>query len=219
MAGTRQEIIEELKQLLAQGGEDLKEQVDRLKTRFYNVTETAEDEDPKGMEEAFKALLNEYKAKRAEILAAQTKEQEDNLARKQAILDEMKQLAEGETDGVMANLQRMRELQAEWKNIGPVPAPQIQAIRKQYQQYQEQFYDLVKINIELRDLDFKKNLELKTLLCEAAERLENNNNIVEASRALQQLHDEWAEIGPVARDLRALARKRPLRPIAVSPRP
>ena len=202
MAGTRQEIIEELKQLLAQGGEDLKEQVDRLKTRFYNITETAEDEDPKEMEEAFKALLNEYKAKRAEILAAQTKEQEDNLARKQAILDEMKQLAEGETDGVMANLQRMRELQAEWKNIGPVPAPQIQAIRKQYQQYQEQFYDLVKINIELRDLDFKKNLELKTLLCEAAERLENNNNIVEASRALQQLHDEWAEIGPVARDLR-----------------
>ena len=78
----------------------------------------------------------------------------------------------------------------------------MQEIRKAYQQYQEQFYDLVKINIELRDLDFKKNLELKTLLCEAAERLQNNENIVEASRALQQLHDEWAEIGPVARELR-----------------
>lgn len=73
---------------------------------------------------------------------------------------------------------------------------------KQYQQYQEQFYDLVKINIELRDLDFKKNLEMKTLLCEAAEKLQENESVIEASRALQQLHDEWAEIGPVARELR-----------------
>ena len=115
----------------------------------------------------------------------------------------MKALVEGATaDGVMANLQRMRELQAEWKKIGAVPVTHTQEIRKAYQQYQEQFYDLVKINIELRDLDFKKNLELKTLLCEAAEKLQSNENIVEASRMLQQLHDEWAEIGPVARELR-----------------
>ena len=109
---------------------------------------------------------------------------------------------QGTADGVMANLQRMRELQAEWKKIGAVPVTHTQEIRKAYQQYQEQFYDLVKINIELRDLDFKKNLELKTLLCEAAEKLQSNENIVEASRMLQQLHDEWAEIGPVARELR-----------------
>jgi chromosome segregation ATPase len=96
----------------------------------------------------------------------------------------------------------MRELQAEWKTIGPVPATKTQEIWKNYQQYQERFYDLVKINIELRDLDFKKNLEMKTLLCEAAEKLQENPNIVEANRALQQLHDEWAEIGPVARELR-----------------
>jgi DNA repair exonuclease SbcCD ATPase subunit len=83
-----------------------------------------------------------------------------------------------------------------------VPATEAQNIRKAYQRCQEQFYDLVKINIELRDLDFKKNLELKTKLCEAAEKLQDNGNIVEASRALQQLHDEWAEIGPVARELR-----------------
>ena len=202
MAGTRQEIIDELKQLLAQEGADIKEQVDRLKTRFYSLTEEVDGEELTAAEEAFKSLLNEYKAKRAEVLAAQTKEQEENLARKEAILAEMKTLAEGETDGVMANLQRMRELQAEWKTIGAVPAPKMQAIRKEYQQYQEQFYDLVKINTALRDLDFKKNLELKTLLCEAAEKLQSNNNIVEASRALQQLHDEWAEIGPVARELR-----------------
>ncbi len=187
----------------------IKEDVDRLKTRFYSEAEPVDEEaevDTSALEaeEAeFKELLAQYKAKRAEVTAAQTKEQQENLARKQAILEEMRQMVEGaNADGVMANLQRMRELQAEWKTIGPVPAPNTQEIRKAYQQCQEQFYDLVKINIELRDLDFKKNLELKTLLCEAAERLQDNDNIVEASRALQQLHDEWAEIGPVARELR-----------------
>ena len=217
MTNTRKEIIEELKQLLEQ--EDvmvIKDQVDHLKTRFYSLesapseaseAEVAEEvetsSEANAEEEAFKELLSQYKAKRAAIAAAKAKEQEDNLARKEAILSEMKTMAECEdADGVMANLQKMRELQATWKTIGDVPAPKVQEIRKAYQQYQEKFYDLVKINIELRDLDFKKNLELKTLLCEAAERLENNENIVEASRSLQQLHDEWSEIGPVARELR-----------------
>ena len=197
MASTRQEIIDELKQLLeTEDVTAIKDQVDHLKTRFY--AEESED-----LEEDFKTLLAEYKSRRAEIASAQAAEQANNLARKQAILTEMQRLVEGATaDGVMANLQRMRELQAEWKKIGAVPVAQTQTIRKAYQQYQEQFYDLVKINIELRDLDFKKNLELKTLLCEAAEKLQNNDNIVEASRMLQQLHDAWAEIGPVARELR-----------------
>ena len=202
MASTKQEIIEELKQLLEQDTNAIKEQVDHLKTQFYTLTEEASEE-AEGLEEQFKELLSVYKSKRAELAASQAKEEAANLARKEAILDEMKKMVEGEdADQVMANLQRMRELQAEWKQIGPIPATQTQAIRKAYKQCQEQFYDLVKINIELRDLDFKKNLELKTLLCEAAEKLENNENIVEASRALQQLHDEWAEIGPVARELR-----------------
>ena len=215
MANTKQEIIEELKALLEQDVMAIKDQVDHLKTQFYRESpETEEPAEPvegaeenatqesNELEEQFKALLAEYKSKRAEIAAQQAKEQAENLARKQAIIEEMKTLAEGETDGVMANLQRMRELQAEWKTIGQVAPDKVQELRKAYQKYQEQFYDLVKINIELRDLDFKKNLELKTLLCEAAERLQSNENIVEASRALQQLHDEWAEIGPVARDLR-----------------
>lgn len=211
MASTRQEIIDELKQLLEQDVVAIKDQVDHLKTRFYSIEEALEETAAEAeaaaennpVEEEFKALLAQYKAKRAEVAAAQAKEEADNLARKQAILDEMRTMVEGaNADGVMANLQKMRELQATWKTIGAVPAPKTQEIRKAYQQYQEQFYDLVKINIELRDLDFKKNLEMKTLLCEAAERLENNENIVEASRALQQLHDEWAEIGPVARELR-----------------
>ena len=193
----REEIIAELKQLLET--EDImaiKDQVDHLKTRFY--TEESEE-----LDEEFKELLAQYKAKRAEVAEKQAKEQAENLRRKQAILDQMKTMVEdGNADGVMANLQKMRELQAEWKTIGAVAPEKTQEIRKAYQQYQEQFYDLVKINIELRDLDFKKNLELKTLLCEAAEKLQNNENIVEASRMLQQLHDEWAEIGPVARELR-----------------
>ena len=215
MATTKQELIEELKGLLEQDVMAVKEQVDHIKTQFYTAAqEPAEEpaEEPAAeanetpqqdpLEEQFKQLLAQYKAKRAEVAAAVAKEQETNLARKQAILEKMKTLAEGETDGVMANLQSMRDLQAEWKTIGEVPAPKVQELRKAYQRYQEQFYDLVKINIELRDLDFKKNLEMKTLLCEAAERLQSNENIVEASRALQQLHDEWAEIGPVARELR-----------------
>ena len=205
MADTRQELIEELKALLEQDIMAVKDQVDHIKTRFYReAAEATEDalQASDDLEQQFKAVLAEYKTKRAEQAALLIQEQEKNLARKQAILEQMKTLAEGETDGVMANLQKMRDLQAEWKTIGPVPATHAQEIRKAYQQYQEEFYDLVKINIELRDLDFKKNLELKTLLCEAAERLQNNDNIVEASRALQQLHDEWAEIGPVARELR-----------------
>ena len=202
MANTRQEIIDELKALLEKNESALKEQVDHLKTQFYTITDGVE-EDVKEQEEQFKELLAIYKAKRAEEAAVLAKEEKENLARKRAILEEMQQMVEGaNADGVMANLQRMRELQAEWKTIGAVPATETQAIRKAYQQVQEQFYDLVKINIELRDLDFKKNLELKTLLCEAAEKLQNNDNIVEASRALQQLHDEWTEIGPVARELR-----------------
>ena len=208
MSDQRQQLVEELKALLAQDTLPEKEQVDHLKTQFYRQEPASETEEAAAepvadeTEEQFKALLAEYKAKRAEIAAKQVAEQVANYDRKKHILAEMQALAEGETDGVMANLQRMRELQAEWKNIGAVAADKVEELRKAYQQYQEQFYDLVKINIELRDLDFKKNLEMKTLLCEAAERLQENPNIVEANRALQQLHEEWAEIGPVARELR-----------------
>ena len=227
MASAREQLIEDLKALLKEDVTAVKDQVEHIKTQFYreyheeieatkNAAQKVSDKVSEAtdavveaaqpavdaLEEQFKSLLNEYKAKRAEVAAEQAKEQAENLKKKQAILDVMKTLAEAETADVMDNLKRMRELQAEWKTIGPVPAEKVQELRKAYQQYQEQFYDLVKINIELRDLDFKKNLEAKTLLCEAAERLQNNENIVEASRALQQLHEEWAEIGPVARELR-----------------
>lgn len=216
-------LVDELKELLQQNVAEAKEKVEALKVQFYREYHERQAQAKRAAEEAaaaagealenwqpvldeaeqqFRELLNEYKAKRAEAAKQLAAEQEQNLLRKENILGQMKAMAEAETADVMDNLKKMKELQTEWKTIGPVPAPKANEIWKQYQQYQEQFYDLVKINIELRDLDFKKNLELKTLLCEAAEKLKDNENIVEASRALQQLHDEWAEIGPVAREIR-----------------
>ena len=223
MENEEKTLVQELKALLEQDVTNIKEQVENLKTQFYRsyheqqaalkeaaeqaaaaAGETLENWQPvlDEAEQEFRELLNVYKTKRAEVAKQLAAEQEQNLLRKENILNQMKQMAEAETADVMDNLKKMRELQAEWKTIGQVPAPKANEIWKLYQQYQEQFYDLVKINIELRDLDFKKNLELKTLLCEAAEKLQENENVVEAGRALQQLHDEWAEIGPVARELR-----------------
>ncbi len=197
-------LVDELKTLvdgLAEQSAEVvmnaKEKVEQLKNQFYRVSNFTEE-----AEKQFRELLQVYKTKRAEVTKATEAQMAQNLLRKENILEQMKTMAQAETADVMGNLQKMRDLQAEWKSIGAVPQPQVQTLWKQYQLYQEQFYDLVKINIELRDLDFKKNLELKTLLCEAAEKLKENPNIVEANRALQQLHDEWAEIGPVARDLR-----------------
>ncbi len=219
MANEKQQLVEELKTLLTKNVTEVKDEVEQLKTRFYRAYHQELEEAQKAAQAAgeqldtwqpvideteaqFRELLNEYKQKKADFAAKVEAEQQQNLLRKQNILAQMKDLALAETADVMGNLQKMRDLQAEWKTIGVVPPQEAPEIRKQYQQYQEQFYDLVKINIELRDLDFKKNLEAKTLLCEAAEKLAENPNIVEASRALQQLHDEWTEIGPVARELR-----------------
>ena len=223
MTNEKQQFVDELKDLLQKDVTEVKEQVEQLKNQFYRqyhqeqdaLKQAAEDAAAQAgevlenwqpavdeLEQEFRELLASYKQKRAEYQKKIEEEQAQNLLRKENILQQMKEMADSETADVMDNLKRMRELQAEWKTIGPVPAPKAQEIWKDYQQYQERFYDLVKINIELRDLDFKKNLEMKTLLCEAAEKLQNNTNIIEASRALQQLHDEWAEIGPVAREQR-----------------
>ena len=223
MANEKQQFVDELKALLQKDVAEVKEQVEQLKTQFYRqyhqdleaqkqaaeaaateAGETLENWVPQvdETEQEFRALLAQYKEKKAELLKKTEEEQAQNLMRKENILQQMKEMADAETADVMDNIKKMKDLQAEWKTIGAVAPTKAQEIWKTYQQYQERFYDLVKINIELRDLDFKKNLEMKTLLCEAAEKLQENPNIVEASRALQQLHDEWAEIGPVARELR-----------------
>jgi hypothetical protein len=223
MANEKQQFVDELKALLQKNVAEVKEQVEQLKIQFYRqyhqdleaqkqAAEAAATEAGETLanwvpqvdetEQEFRELLAQYKQKKAELLKLKEEEQAQNLLRKENILQQMKEMADAETADVMDNIKKMKELQAEWKTIGAVHPTKAQEIWKTYQQYQERFYDLVKINIELRDLDFKKNLEMKTLLCEAAEKLQENSNIVEASRALQQLHDEWAEIGPVARELR-----------------
>ncbi len=217
MENEKQSIVEQLQALLSEGDVTaIKEQVAELKNHFYRIVHQEQEALRKAAEDAgetfeavadeteqmFRQLLNDYKVRRDELLKKQTAEQEQNLLRKENIVAQMKELANPETADVMADLKKMRDLQAEWKTIGPVPAPKVQELWRQYNLYQEQFYDLVKINIELRDLDFKRNLELKTALCEKAEALQANNNIVEANRQLQQLHNEWSEIGPVARDQR-----------------
>ena len=220
---TKQQLVAALKTLLEQNVSEVKDRVEMLKTQFYREYHQELEAAKKAAEEAaaaagetlemwqpavdeaelqFRELLNQYKQKKAEATAKAEAEMQQNLLRKRNILDQMKEMAQAETADVADNVKKMRDLRTEWKAIGAVPPQNVQELSKLYQQYQEQFYDLVKINIELRDLDFKKNLEAKTLLCEAAEKLQENPNIVEASRALQQLHEEWAEIGPVARELR-----------------
>ena len=167
-----------------------------------NETQQEENKADDALEQEFKQLLAEYKAKRQELLQKQEAELKANLEKKQSILGEMKALAESETADVSPNIQRFRELQAEWKTIGQVPPQALASLQKEYNLYQEQFYDLVKINYELREYDFKKNLEQKNALIAAAEALKDKADIVEANRMLQKLHEEWAEIGPVAKELR-----------------
>ena len=189
MANEKQQFVDELKALLQKDVAEVKEQVEQLKTQFYRqyhqdldaqkqaaeaaateAGETLENWVPQvdETEQEFRALLAQYKEKKAELLKKTEEEQAQNLMRKENILQQMKEMADAETADVMDNIKKMKELQAEWKTIGAVSPTKAQEIWKTYQQYQERFYDLVKINIELRDLDFKKNLEMKTLLCEAA---------------------------------------------------
>ncbi len=153
------------------------------------------------VERGFKDLYNKYKKERAEYNRQLEKEREDNLAKKEAVITDLKALLEKQED-VNATFPEFREIQNRWRAIGPVPATSYRNINETYQLYVEQFYDMVKINRELRDLDFKKNLEAKEQFCEYAEKLAENPNVVEAFRELQKLHEQWKEFGPVAKEYR-----------------
>ena len=153
------------------------------------------------VERGFKDLYNKYKKERAEYNRQLEKEREDNLAAKEAVIADLKSLVEKQED-VNATFPEFREIQNRWRAIGPVPAQSYRNINETYQLYVEQFYDMVKINRELRDLDFKKNLEAKEQFCEMAEKLAENPNVVEAFRELQKLHEQWKEYGPVAKEYR-----------------
>jgi DNA repair exonuclease SbcCD ATPase subunit len=175
----------------------------RLKGENGVSDETASSQDNpfEAVEQNFKALYADYKKERAEFNKEQDARREENLAKKQAVIEELKALVEGQDD-VSAQFPAFRELQNRWREAGPVPATAFRDINDTYQFYVEKFYDMVKINRDLRDLDFRKNLEAKEAFCEAAETLSENENVVSAFHELQKLHEQWKEYGPVAKEKR-----------------
>lgn len=153
------------------------------------------------IERGFKELFSKYKSERAVFVQDMEKVKEDNLAKKEKIIEELKELLDKAED-INHTFPAFRELQARWKSINNVPQAKAKEIWDSYQHLVEKFYDYIKINNEFRDLDFRKNLEAKTALCEQAEALENEPNVVNAFKELQRLHEEWKEIGPVAKEYR-----------------
>ncbi len=156
---------------------------------------------PDPTEEPFKQALQTIRQRRTDKMLAEEKERQDNLQKRLQLIDKIKELA---TTPEEANksYENFRQLQAEWKEIGPVPAEAVTETWKNYQLYVEQFYDMLKLNSEMREYDFRKNLEAKTTLCEQAERLTQEEDVVGAINKLQALHQEWKEIGPVSKELR-----------------
>ena len=166
----------------------------------------AAQEEPKenpfeAIETAFKGVYAHYKRERAEYNRLQDSLREDNFLKKQAVIEDLKALLEKQED-VSSTFPAFRELQSRWREIGPVPATKFRNLNDTYQFHVEQFYDRVKINRALRDLDFQKNLEVKEKFCEAAEKLSESDNVVEAFHELQKLHEQWKEFGPVAKEFR-----------------
>ena len=153
------------------------------------------------IEAGFKSLYNTYKKERAEYNRQLDAEREDNLAKKQAIIEDLKALVEEQGDMKDA-FPKFREIQNRWRETGPVPQQNFRDVNDTYQLYVEKFYDLVQINRELRDLDFRKNLEAKTEFCEQAEALAESEDVVGAFKELQKLHEQWKEYGPVAKEFR-----------------
>ena len=168
----------------------------KLKSEAGEVTDAFVE-----VEENFKSIYADYKRERAEYNKEQDALKEENLEKKKAIIEELKQLVDAQED-VSASFPAFREIQDKWRSIGPVPATAFRDINSTYQFNVERFYDKVKINRELRDLDFQKNLEVKEQFCEAAEKLAGNENVVSAFNELQKLHEQWKEYGPVAKEFR-----------------
>ena len=173
----------------------------RLKGENPQIADDARNNPLEAVEQNFKAMYSDYKKERAEYNRQQDEQREANLLKKQAIIEDLKALVEGQDD-MSSQFPAFREIQNRWKEAGPVPAQSFRDINDRYQFYVEKFYDMVKISRDLRDLDFKKNLEAKEALCEAAEKLAENENIVSAFHELQKLHEQWKEFGPVAKEKR-----------------
>ncbi|MCD8313227.1 MAG: DUF349 domain-containing protein [Bacteroidales bacterium] len=187
----------------------LNKEVDAIHSAFYKklkseretATDSVSDDIFTGLENDFKAFYDQYRRERSEYNAKLERDREENLVKKEAVIADLKALLEKQED-VNATFPAFREIQARWRSIGSVPVRSYKTVNETYQLYVEQFYDMVKINRELRDLDFKKNLEVKIRFCEAAEKLAEDENIVAAFKELQKLHDQWKEYGPVAKQYR-----------------
>ena len=215
---TKQEVVDRLKEIVASDEAPVKEEIDLLKTVFYKL-HIAEREArlkeyingggnpeayqvlPDETEETFKAQMAVIREKRAQIMQQQEAEKQANLEKKLEIIEKIKAMATS-PDEAGKSFGEFKELQQQWKDIKNVPADKANELWRNYQLYVEQFYDLLKLNSEAREYDFKKNLELKTKLCEAAEKLADEEDVISAFHQLQELHQQYREIGPVAKELR-----------------
>ena len=215
---SKEEILDKLAHLVETFSETTRNEIEALKQAYYKIHRNEIEESKKiflekgGEEQDFvapednceyklKELLTIYKEKRAAILAEEEQIKATNYALKLQLIDQLKALTESQEDfNKLYN--EFKEIQQKWKEIKVVPQEHVNDLWKNYQVYSEKFYDLIKINNQFRDYDFKKNLELKTVLCETVEKLQTEADVVSAFHQLQKLHQQWREIGPVAKDLR-----------------
>ena len=215
---TKKEVVERLKEIAASDENPDKDEIDLLKTVFYKLLITEREArmkeyidgggDPEAYqimpdedEETFKQQMAIVREKRARIFQQQEAEKQANLEKKLEIIEKIKAMATS-PDEANKSYNEFKELQQQWKDIKNVPADRASELWRNYQLYVEQFYDLLKLNSEAREYDFKKNLETKTKLCEAAEKLADEEDVISAFHQLQELHQQYRETGPVAKELR-----------------
>ena len=215
---TQEEVVARVKELAEADAPAEKQELDALKQAFYKIHKAnvaaaraqfiengGESEAflpaPNVLEDDFKAAMNVIKQKRAEFQAELDRQKEENLQKKQEILERIKVLSATPEEANQA-YKEFKELQNQWKELTLVPAEKANELWKTYQLYVEQYYDQLKLNNEFREYDFKKNLEIKTRLCETAEKLNEEADVISAFQQLQALHQEFKETGPVAKELR-----------------
>ena len=215
---SKSELVDLMRELATRPIEDVKDEVQTIKAAFFalrrdEVAKEKEEFLANGNDEGdftpkedvdennLKELLNVLKERRTEYNAAQEANREANLEKKRQIIALINEIA-NDPDNINRQFNRVKQLQQEFKDAGEVPATADTEVWKEFQRATERFYDVLKVNRELRDYDFKKNLELKQQLCEEAEELDDETDVVTAFRKLQELHNKWREIGPVAKELR-----------------
>jgi len=215
---TKQEVLDRVKEIAHGDEAPKKDEVEYLKTAFYKMHIAEREANmkayldaggdpeqyqvmPDEAEEAFKAEMGIIKERRQQLFREQEAEKEENLKKKLDIIEKIKAMVTSPEEA-SRTFQEFKTLQQEWREIKAVPAERANELWRNYQLYVEQFYDLLKLNSEARELDFKKNLEAKTRLCEAAEKLAEETDVISAFHQLQKLHQEYREIGPVSKELR-----------------